>query len=71
MFYSNDNAPLTAEEQFDRAFGIHERADRDWRQLAEDAYARAQAKTGYDKQIWLRAAEHAVRRMKEERRLAS
>ena len=68
---NNDNAPLTAEQEFDRANGIYERANRDWSQLAKEARRRAMTKTGYERKIWMKAAETALDRMKEERLLAS
>lgn len=71
MIPSNDNAPLTAEQEFDRANGIHERANRDWAWLAKEARRRAMMKTGYERKIWMKAAETALDRMKEERLLAS
>lgn len=72
MSHSNDNpSPLTLEERFDRAHNIHERADRDWNRIGMDARRRAMMKTGYDRKIWMKAAEHAFERAKEERLLAS
>lgn len=71
MPHSNDNQALTLEEQFDRAHGIHERASRDWNHLALQARRRAMMKTGYDRKIWMKAADHALDRAREERQLAS
>jgi len=68
---NNDNAPLTAEQEFDRANGILERASRDWSWLAIEARRRAMTKTGYERKIWMKAAEHASERAREERLLAS
>mgnify|MGYP001141715230 CR=1 FL=1 len=71
MHPSNDNAPLTPEQEFDRANGIEERAHRDWHKLAMDARRRAMMKTGYERKIWMKAAETALNRMREDRALAS
>lgn len=71
MQIANDNQPLTPEQQFDRANGIEERATRDWLQIATDARRRAMMKTGYKRKIWMKAAEEALGRVREERLLAS
>ena len=70
MSHSNDNQPLSLEEQFDRAHGIQERADRDWNHIALQARRRAMMKTGYERKIWMKAADHALDRAREERQLA-
>lgn len=70
MTHANDNAPLTAEQEFDRANGL-DRHNNDWEDLASRARMRAEQKSGYTREIWLEAAEAAERRARFERLLAS
>lgn len=70
MTHANDNAPLTAEQEFDRANGL-DRHNNDWEGLASRARKRAMQKRGHMRKIWLEAAEAAERRARFERLLAS